>query len=336
MIATAAIPADAADAAGDKAPLLAESMSAPSVARGAEPGTSGVDAVVEAVAGLGLPYPPSVVAVGTTAAPAGQDERRALAAAVRERLGAGRVLVTEDAVTAHLGAFGGAPGVVVSAGTGAVALWSDGRRCVRVDGLGPILGDHGSGADIGRAGLRAAMAAVEGRGPATSLVEPARQHLGGLGLDGARRLHEAAHPTELVSDFALAVLRAAEAGDETAAAIVAAAAAALATSAALAARAALGQERRLPDGARAGIARQRPRPAAGTEPSPGPHCCTVGRLPQNPALAAAFARRAGELGLAVAEPLSGPLEGALLLATQGPGPAFADLVGVAGPAPGIG
>ncbi|WP_255947940.1 N-acetylglucosamine kinase [Streptomyces odontomachi] len=295
---------DGANVCGDGAALRA-AAAAQSVSRGCEPGSTGVDAVADAVARLRLPGPPDVVCVGTTAAPAGQDERSAVARVLSSRLRAGRVLVTEDAVTAHLGAFGGTPGVVVSAGTGAIALWSDGHGCVRVDGMGPVLGDHGSGADIGRAGLRAAFSAVEGRGAATALVEPARRHLGGLGLAGARRLHEAAHPTEVVSDFATAVLRAAEHGDEVAGTIVARAAHDLATSAALAAR------RELSAGGR-------------------PRCCAVGRLMRSEVLRAAFTRHATNRGLAVGEAHSGALAGALLLATDGPGQAFAPLVGVAG------
>jgi N-acetylglucosamine kinase-like BadF-type ATPase len=264
--------------------------------RGSEPGTSGIDEVVEAVASLRLPRPPDVVSIGTTAAPGTHAERDDLAAVLRIRLNAGRVLVTEDAVTAHLGAFGGAPGVVVSAGTGSIALWSDGHTCARVDGWGPILGDHGGGADIGRAGLRAAFAAMDGRGPATSLVAPARRHLGGLDLDAARRLHAAPNPTEIVSDFAVAVLHAAEHGDAAASAIVTRAAHDLATSAALAA----------PAGAR---------------------CCVVGQLVRNEALHDEFVQRAIELGLVMARPLGSALAGAMFLATKGPTPPFTDLVG---------
>jgi len=275
-----------------------------SFVRGSELGSDGVDAVVDAVASLRLPRPPDVVSVGTTAAPETMAERRDVAEALRARLGAGRVLVTEDAVTAHLGAFGGAPGVVVSAGTGAIALWTDGETSVRVDGWGPLLGDHGSGAAIGGAGLRAAFSAVDGRGPATSLVAPAGRHLGGLGLDAARRLHAAANPTELVSEFAVAVLRAAEDGDEVAGAIVAGAAHDLATSAALAARPAL-------------TAGDRPR------------CCAVGQVMRSPALRAAFTEHATRLGLLVEHAPAGPVAGAMHLATAGPPAAFAALVGVA-------
>src|SRR4051794_31446875 len=44
------------------------------------------------------------------------------AAAVAAALAAPRVIVTDDAVIAHLGALGGEAGVVVVAGTGAIAL----------------------------------------------------------------------------------------------------------------------------------------------------------------------------------------------------------------------
>jgi glucosamine kinase len=215
-----------------------------------------------------------------------------------------RVLVTEDAVTAHLGAFRGAPGVVVSAGTGAIALWSDGVASVRIDGWGPILGDHGGGVDIGGAGLRAAYSAVDGRGPATALVEPARSHLGGLGLDAARRLQAAANPAEVVSEFAVAVLRAAEEGDPVAVAIVERAASALATSAALAARPAL-------------------------EAGSRPRCCAVGQLMRSAHLRSVFASCAEGLGLAVDPAPAGSLAGAMFLAVHGPTRAFESLIGTA-------
>src|SRR3954447_770842 len=67
------------------------------------------------------------------------------AAAVAAALGAPRVVVTDDAVIAHLGALGGEPGVVVVAGTGAIALAADGEGAVaRGD---TTAGDGTSGGD---------------------------------------------------------------------------------------------------------------------------------------------------------------------------------------------
>jgi N-acetylglucosamine kinase-like BadF-type ATPase len=271
-----------------------------SLTRGTPPGSSGVDAVIDAVRNLRLPEPPDVVSVGTTAAPGTQDERHELAETLRRRLGAGRVLVTEDAVTAHLGAFRGAAGVVVSAGTGAIALWSDGETYARIDGWGPVLGDHGSGAAIGVAGLRAAFAALDGRGPATTLTEQARDHLGGLDLNAARRLHASANPTEIVAEFAVSVLHEASSGDVVAGAIAARAAADLAQTAGLAAGDAVGAR-----------------------------CCAVGQIMTNALLRRAFTAAATRHGLVVGEALGGCLDGAKLLAEGRYGRAFDALVGVA-------
>jgi glucosamine kinase len=71
---------------------------------------------------------------------------------------AGRpVHVTDDADTAWAGAFLGAPGIVVMAGTGSVALGSDGERFARAGGHGFLLGDEGSAYWIGREAVRAAL-----------------------------------------------------------------------------------------------------------------------------------------------------------------------------------
>jgi glucosamine kinase len=135
-------------------------------------------------------------------------------------------------------------------------------------------------------------------------MEPARSHLGGLDLDAAWKLYAAENPTDFVAEFATAVLREAE-EDPVALAIVIRAANDLATSAALAARASI---------------------AAGEQPQ----CCPVGRLMRAPMLRNAFAERVTRLGLTVVPALAGSLAGAMLLAAQGPPPAFAGLVGVAG------
>ena len=96
-------------------------------------------------------------------------------AAVAAALGHARVVVSNDAVTAHLGALGGEPGVVIVAGTGAIALavGADGRWA-RADGWGTLLGDAGGGYWIGRAGLDAALRAADGRGGSAELLATGR------------------------------------------------------------------------------------------------------------------------------------------------------------------
>ena len=76
-------------------------------------------------------------------------ERRA--AARRLRGLARRVLVVADVEAAYRGALGDAPGILLLAGTGSIALGRDaGGRWARAGGLGPLAGDEGSAFWIGR------------------------------------------------------------------------------------------------------------------------------------------------------------------------------------------
>ena len=58
----------------------------------------------------------------------------------------------------------------------ALGVTPDGR-VRRIDGHGLLLGDAGSGARLGQEGLRAALRALDGAGPATALAGPARELL---------------------------------------------------------------------------------------------------------------------------------------------------------------
>jgi len=87
--------------------------------------------------------------------------------------GTARVVVDEDAAAAWSGAFAGEAGVICIAGTGAnsFGVAPDGQRA-RADGLGPLLGDRGSGYRIGEAALRSICSADDGSGPGTTLLRP--------------------------------------------------------------------------------------------------------------------------------------------------------------------
>lgn len=76
-------------------------------------------------------------------------------------------------------------GLMLLAGTGAVACWFEGWQVTdRCDGMGWLLGDLGSGVWIGTTALRAVAADVDGRGPATALTDIV---FGALGLESHRR-----------------------------------------------------------------------------------------------------------------------------------------------------
>jgi glucosamine kinase len=67
-----------------------------------------------------------------------------------------------DGYTGFLGAFGGADGGIVVAGTGSIGVTYQGRT-VRVGGYGFPVSDEGSGADLGLNALRHALRALDGR-----------------------------------------------------------------------------------------------------------------------------------------------------------------------------
>ncbi|MYS21465.1 ATPase, partial [Streptomyces sp. SID4948] len=82
---------------------------------------------------------------------------------------------TEVALAAAPGAP--ADGLVLIAGTGAIATrLTDRRRVAVTDGHGWLLGDEGSGFWLGNHAVRAALEALDGRGPWTSLVARVTAH----------------------------------------------------------------------------------------------------------------------------------------------------------------
>lgn len=83
----------------------------------------------------------------------------------------GKPTVVTDIAAAFAAGTPARDGAVLIAGTGAVAAAVSGGAIVRrCDGYGWLLGDEGSAVWIGREGVRAALAALDGRGPPTSLV----------------------------------------------------------------------------------------------------------------------------------------------------------------------
>ena len=81
-------------------------------------------------------------------------ERQALAHRLRGL--ARRVHVVSDAQAALLGALGRQPGMLILSGTGSIVVGWDARgRWARAGGLGPFVGDEGSGFWLGREWLRA-------------------------------------------------------------------------------------------------------------------------------------------------------------------------------------
>ena len=80
-------------------------------------------------------------------------------------------LLTSDAAIALRAAIGDSPGVIVISGTGSIAYGRDDRgRVLRSGGWGVPFDDAGSGYDLGRKAIVAALRDCDGRGPYTQLT----------------------------------------------------------------------------------------------------------------------------------------------------------------------
>lgn len=196
-----------------------------------------VAALEPAFAELGELPAVEVLAAGHTGLPVLEAERAELARLLSARTGARRVLLAADWVTAHLGALGGGPGVVVAAGTGAVALGvgPDGTAH-RVDGEGYLFGDAGGGWWIGRSALALALRDRDGRASAPAVAAAARARFGHDLHAAAWALYAEPAVVDTVARFAPEVIALAGEGDAPATLIVSRAAEALAASAAAAGR----------------------------------------------------------------------------------------------------
>jgi N-acetylglucosamine kinase-like BadF-type ATPase len=88
-------------------------------------------------------------------------------------------LLTTDAAIALHAAVGHSPGVLVISGTGSIACAHDkGGKIVRAGGWGIPFDDAGSGYDLGRKAVSAALRDFDGRGPHTCLTKRISQALG--------------------------------------------------------------------------------------------------------------------------------------------------------------
>jgi glucosamine kinase len=134
------------------------------------------DAVATALHAALVGHDPAMVRAGVIgmAGAAAAGRRRAVAAARAAwsmvRL-PGTPLIVDDIAVAFAAGSPEPSGLVLIAGTGAgAAAVADGAVIRRADGWGWLLGDEGSAVWLGLAAARAAMAASDGRGPATSLT----------------------------------------------------------------------------------------------------------------------------------------------------------------------
>lgn len=115
------------------------------------------------------------------------EQSSRMAEALSQQFSVKCIEVVNDALAALSAGTLGQPGIVLIGGTGSIALGEDQRgRIARAGGYGSLIGDEGSGYDIGRRGLMAAVQHVEGRGPKTIL------------WDKISEVYQIQHPSQLI------------------------------------------------------------------------------------------------------------------------------------------
>jgi len=100
-------------------------------------------------------------------------DRKIISKFIREEIKfSEKITVVHDSVIALYGATGGAPGLIILAGTGSVAAGLNKRGEIkRVGGWGNIVGDEGSAYEVGRQALKAFLRSYDGRELKTLLTE---------------------------------------------------------------------------------------------------------------------------------------------------------------------
>jgi glucosamine kinase len=129
------------------------------------------DVVRDALASCEMTHvTPRVLSIGV--AGAGREaERQQLWQALVSRDLASELVIHSDFGIALDDAFGDGPGVLLISGTGSVAFGrSPAGATARCGGWGPVCGDEGSGAWIGRKALSVVTSAADGREPETALT----------------------------------------------------------------------------------------------------------------------------------------------------------------------
>ncbi|HEY4131355.1 MAG TPA: BadF/BadG/BcrA/BcrD ATPase family protein [Gemmatimonadaceae bacterium] len=113
---------------------------------------------------------PRVVAVGVAGAGRETERQELWQALAAKELGT-ELVIHSDFSIALDDAFGDGPGVLLIGGTGSVAFGrSPAGATARCGGWGPVCGDEGSGAWIGRKALSVVTSASDGREPETALT----------------------------------------------------------------------------------------------------------------------------------------------------------------------
>ena len=137
--------------------------------------------------------------------------------AIKERLGERlHTLIGADTDAANVLSMGADPdnSLAVICGTGSCVFVRKGTQRYRLGGWGYLLDQAGSAYDVGKDGLRCALAAEDGLAPSSLLSEMMIKALGGNVFGNINTIYKNGRP--FIADLALLVVEAAHAGDSDA------------------------------------------------------------------------------------------------------------------------
>lgn len=145
------------------------------------------------------------------------ETKEELIVAFRELFSA-EIEVEPDPLNILYSGLYGSAGIVQICGTGSITYGVNEKGdCGRIGGWGHLLGDRGSGYEIGRRGLLASLENEEGLGFSTVITEYIYKEFRKKdGREVLQKIYTSNVPKELVSPLSKIVMRAAEEGDKVA------------------------------------------------------------------------------------------------------------------------
>ncbi len=129
------------------------------------------DLFIEAQEKLGATFQSELVALSITGVYGDVGDPKPYGQLASKYFGARSVAVIDDGLAGYFGAVGNNDGVVLSIGSGTVAIAGRRGSYSHADGIGHIFGDLGGGFWLGKAALERVLATLEGRDDATFLTE---------------------------------------------------------------------------------------------------------------------------------------------------------------------
>ncbi|OPJ60779.1 N-acetylglucosamine kinase [Clostridium oryzae] len=133
--------------------------------------------IYEGISTLGLSLEEcEAICIGTAGAGRPQDKK--IINEILADIYKGRIIVVNDAEIALSGGIGKQEGIIVISGTGSICYGKDKNGTFfRSGGWGHIIGDEGSGYDIGVRAIKAALKSYDGRGEKTILESMVLEYL---------------------------------------------------------------------------------------------------------------------------------------------------------------